>query len=119
MSVKTSLKNPNEHLFNSKTHDHENRIAYKNLKQDNISRQPVLFERVSELHLTRSKYVITSLLKFDPYYTGFENLEKFSKQLLSEMSKLSETEMPYFIRKYNEKENTLRDLFQKPSIVKS
>ena len=68
ISVNTSsavkLKNPNEHLFNTKVLEHKNRIDYQNVKQDNVSRQPVLFEKISEIHLTRSKYVITSLLKF-------------------------------------------------------
>ena len=106
------LKNPNEHVFNTKNDKNQNRIDYNNLKQDNISHQPVLFEKLSQMHLTRSKYVITSFLKFEQYYTGFNHLENFSSRLLSEISKLSETEMPYFIRRYNEKENTLLDLFK-------
>ena len=75
LSVKTSkptLKNPNAHIFVTKNHPLENQIDYKNLKQDNSSRQPVLFEHVSEIHLTRSKYIITSFLRFDEYYSGFK-----------------------------------------------
>ena len=115
ISVKTSvpkLKNPNSHIFVTKKHKHENRIDYKNLKQDNASQQPVLFEHVTEIHLTRSKYIITSFLKFDEYYNGFNRLEKFAKRLLTEISKLSQTEMPYFIRRYREKEDTLRSIFE-------
>ena len=43
---------------------------------------------------------------------GFKHLEKFSNHLLTEISKLSETEMQYFIRRYKEKESTLQNLFQ-------
>ena len=112
-SPAVKLKSPNEHIFNTQINDrNQNRIDYKNLKQDNVSRQLVLFEKVSQIHLTRSKYVITSFLKFEQYYTGFQHLENFSSQLLTEISKLSETEMPYFIRRYNKKENTLLDLFR-------
>ena len=73
------LKNPNEHIFYTQITDrNQNRIDFKNLKQDNVSRQPVLFEKVSQIHLTQSKYVITSFLKFEQYYTGFQHLENFS-----------------------------------------
>ena len=96
-SLSDKLKNPNEHLFNTKEHEHQNRIDYKNIKPNNVSRQPVLFEKVSEIHLTQRKYVITSFVSFQQYYAGFERLERFSNNLLSEISKLSETQMPYFI----------------------
>ena len=114
ISVKTGprLENPNSHIFATKKHQSESKIDYTNLKQDNSSRQPVLFEHMTEIHLTRSKYVITSFVKFDQYYRGFQHLKKFSTQLLAEISKLSETEMPYFIRRYKEKENTLQNLFR-------
>ena len=94
---KPTLKNPNAHIFVTKNHPLENQIDYKNLKQHNSSRQPVLFEHVSEIHLTRSKYMITSFLRFDEHYSGFKQLEKFAKRLLAEISKLSQTEMPYYI----------------------
>ena len=67
---------------------------------------------MTEIHLTRSKYIITSVLKFDEYYNGFNRLEKFAKRLLTEISKLSQTEMAYFIRRYREKEDTLRSIFE-------
>ena len=82
LSVKTSkpkVKNPNAHIFVTKNHPHENRIDYKNLKQDISSRQPVLFEHLTEIHLTRSKYIITSFLRFDEYYNGFKRLEKLQQ----------------------------------------
>ena len=110
-SPSDKLKNPNEHLFNTKEYELQNRIDYKNIKANNVSQQPVLFEKVSEIHLTRSKYVITSFVSFQQYYAGFEHLERFSNNLLSEISKLSETQMPYFIQRYTEKESTLHDLF--------
>ena len=115
ISVKTlvpKLKKPNSHIFVTKNHKHENHIDNKNLKQDNESRQPVLFEYMTEIHLTRSKYIITSFLKFDEYYNGFKRLEKFAKRLLKEISKLSQTEIPYFIRRHREKEDTLRSIFE-------
>ena len=112
MKTQPKLQNPNSHIFATKEHQSERKIDYKNLKQGNSSRQQVLFEHMSEIHLTRSKYIITSFIKFDQYYMGFKHLEKFSNHLLTEMSKLSETEMPYFIRRYKEKESTLQNLFQ-------
>ena len=114
ISVETGpkLQNPNSHIFATKKHQYKSKVDYKNFRYDNHSRQQVLFEHMSEIHLTRSKYVITSFVKFQQYYTGFKHLETFSSNLLSEISKLSETEMPYFICRYNEKENTLRDLFR-------
>ena len=69
--------------FATKNHPHENCINYKNLKQDNTARQSVLFEHMTEIHLTRSKYIITSFIKFDDYYNGFKRLEKFPRQLLA------------------------------------
>ena len=71
----------------------------------------MLFEHLTEIHLTRSKYIITSFLRFDEYYNGFKRLEKFATRLLNEISKLSQTEMPYFIWRYREKEDNLRDIF--------
>ena len=63
----------------------------------------------NNLVLTWSKYVITSLFKSLSLTTlNLSNWKVFSKLLLSEISKLSETEMRYFIRSYNEKENTLQ-----------
>ena len=56
--VKTSvpkLKNPNLHIFVTKNHLHENQIDYQNLKHDNAIRQPVLFEHVTEIHLTHKQ----------------------------------------------------------------
>ena len=104
------LKNPNEHIFQTKQNGKE--IDSWKIKPDNFSREPVLFEKISTIHLTRSQYVITSLLRLDTYHIGFEQLEKFSIKLLSEISKLSKTELPYYTRKYNEKENTFRNLFR-------
>ena len=112
MKTGPKLQNPNSHIFATKKHQYESKSEYKNFRYDNHSRQQVLFEHMSEIHLTRSKYVITSFVKCQQYYTGFKRLETFSSNLLSEISKLSETEMPYFIHRYNEKENTLRDLFR-------
>ena len=89
ISVKISslLKNPNSQIFTSKTHPHENRFDFQKVKQDNSSRQPVLFEQVTEIHLTHRKYVITSFVNFDDYYTGFKQLEKFANKLLAEITK--------------------------------
>ena len=36
-SSAVKLRNPNEHLFNTEVHEHQNRIDYKSVKQDNIS----------------------------------------------------------------------------------
>ena len=94
--VKT-LKNPNEHIFATKKH-HENKFDYHKIHVDNKDRQLVLFEHVTQIHLTRSKYMITSYLNFDEYYKGFDQLENFVNKLYTELTKLSETEMPYFIR---------------------
>ena len=54
------LKNPNEHIFQTKQNGKE--IDSWKIKPDNFSREPVLFEKISMIHLTRSQYVITSLL---------------------------------------------------------
>ena len=51
-------------------------------------------------------------MKFDEYYNCFKRLERFAKRLLTEISKLSQTEMPYFIRRHREKEDTLRNIFE-------
>ena len=112
--MKTSqpkLKNPDSHILATKNHPHENHINYKNLKQDNAARQPVLFKHLTEIHLTRSKYIITSFIKFDDYYNGFKRLEMFTWQLQAEISKLSQTEMPCYIQRYKEKEDSLRNIF--------
>ena len=63
ISVKT-LKNPNEHIFATKKHN-ENKFDYHKIQVDNKDRQPVLFEHMTQIHLTRSKYIITSYLNFD------------------------------------------------------
>ena len=52
---------------------------------------------MTNIHLTQSKYVITSYLNFDQYFNGFSHLEDFANKLLQEVQKLSETEMPYFM----------------------
>ena len=96
-TLQPKLKNSNSHIFATKNHPHENCINYKNLKQDNAARQPALFEHLTEIHLTKSKNIITSFIKFDDYYNGFKRLGKFAWQLLAEISKLSQTEMPYYI----------------------
>ena len=96
ISVKT-LKNPNEHIFITKKHN-ENKFDYHKIQVDNKDRQPVLFEHMTQIHLTQSKNIITSYLNFDEYYKGFNRLENFVNKLYTEVTKLSETEMPYFIR---------------------
>ena len=91
-----TLKNPNEHIFETKKHS-ENKFDYHKIQLGNDSQQPILFEHMTYIHLTWSKYVVTSYLNFDQYYNGFSYLENFANKLLQEVQKLSETEMPYFI----------------------
>ena len=110
ISVKT-LKNPNEHIFATKNH-HEKRFDYQKIKFGNNTQQPIPFELMTEIHLTRSKYVITSYLNFDRYYKGFSQLEDFVNKLLLEVTNLSKTEMPYFIRRYSDKQIVLEDIFK-------
>ena len=110
ISVKT-LKNPNEHIFATRNH-HEKRFDYQKIKFGNDSQQPVLFEHMTEIHLTRSKYVITSYLNFDQCYKGPSQLEDFANKLLLEFTKLSKTEMPYFSRRYSDKQTVLEDIFK-------
>ena len=62
--------------------------------------------------MTRSKYVITSYLNIDQYYNGFSQLEDFANRLLLEVAKLSEIEMPYFIRRLDNKQTVLEDIFK-------
>ena len=110
ISVKT-LKNPNEHIFATRNH-YEKRFDYQKIKFGNDSQQPVLFEHMTEIHLTRSKYVITSYLNFDQYYKGFSQLEDLANKLLLEVTKLFKTEMPYFTRRYSDKQNVLEHIFK-------
>ena len=110
ISVKT-LKNPNEHIFATKKHN-KNKFDYHKIQVDNKDRQPVLFEHMTQIHLTRSKYIITSYLNFDEYYKGFNQLENFVNKLYTEVTKLSETEMTYFIRRYSGKQSALEDIFE-------
>ena len=91
---------------------HEKRFDYQKIKFGNDSQQPVLFEHLTGKHLTRRKYVITSYLNFDQYYKGFSQLEDFAIMLLLEVTKLSKTKMPYFIRRYSDKQNILEDIFK-------
>ena len=67
---------------------------------------------MTNIHLTQSKYVITSYLNFDQYYNGFSYLKDFTNKLLQEVQKLSETEMPYFIQRYSGKQQVLEDIFK-------
>ena len=67
---------------------------------------------MTNIHLTQSKYVITSYINFDQYDNGFSHLEDFANKLLQEIQKLSETEMPYFIQRYSGKQWVLEDLFK-------
>ena len=85
---------------------------YQKIKFGNDSQQPVLFEHLTEIHLNRSKYVITSYLNFDQYYKGFSQLEDFANKLLLKVTKLSKTEMPYFVRRYSDKQTVLEDIFK-------
>ena len=96
ISVKM-LKNPNEHIFATKKNN-ENKFDYHKIQMENNSGQLVLFEHMTQIHLARSKYIITSYLSFDEYYSRFDQLEDFANKLLLEATKLSETEMPYFMR---------------------
>ena len=73
--VKT-LKNPNEHILATKKHN-ENKFDYHKIQFGNDSQQPVLFEHMTNIHLTQSKYVFTSYLNFNQYYNGFSHLEDF------------------------------------------
>ena len=80
ISVKM-LKNPNKHIFATKMHN-ENKFYYHKIQMENNSRQLVLFEHMTQIHLTRSKYIITSYLSFDEYYSRFDQLEDFANKLL-------------------------------------
>ena len=51
-------------------------------------------------------------MNFDEYYRGFGHLEDFANKLLLEVTKLSEAEMPYFIRQYSNKQTVLEDIFK-------
>ena len=73
------LKNPNEHIFATKKHN-ENKFNYHKIQMENNSRQLVLFEHMTQIYLTRSKYIIMSYLSFDEYYSRFDQLEDFAKQ---------------------------------------
>jgi len=110
ISVKT-LKNPNEHIFITKNHN-ENKFNYRKIQIDDKSRQPVLFEHLMTMHLTRSKYIITSYLDFNQYYDGFTHLEDFANKLLLEVTKLAQTEMPYFIQRDGKQRVILDDIFK-------
>ena len=103
---KPKFENPNAHLFSIKKHP-ENRFDYHKIRQTNTSRQPVLFEYVSDIHLTRSKYIITSFLSFDQYYKGFDELEQYASNLLSEITNLASSELPYFLRRGGDSETAL------------
>ena len=94
ISVKT-LKNPNEHIFTTKKHN-ENKFDYHKIQGDNKDRQLVLFEHMTQIHLTQSKYIITSYLNFDEYYKGFNQLENFVNKLYTEVTKLSENRNALF-----------------------
>ena len=96
ISMKT-LKSLNEHIFTT-TKYNLNKFDYHKIQIDTTSRHPVLFEHMTPIHLTQSKYIITSYLNFNEYYRGFGHLEDFANKLLLEVTKLSEAEMPYFIR---------------------
>ena len=98
MKTQPKLQNPNSHIFATKEHQSERKIDYKNLKQGNNSRQQVLFEHMSEIHLTRSKYIITSFIKFDQYYMGYrekestlQNLFQSHKEEASQLIRMLET----------------------------
>ena len=51
-------------------------------------------------------------MNFDQYHKGFSQLEDFVNKVLLEVTKLSKTEMPYFIRRYSDKQNILEDIFK-------
>ena len=50
ISVKT-LKSLNEHIFTTTKHN-LNKFDYHKIQIDNTSRQPVLFEHMTQIHLT-------------------------------------------------------------------
>lgn len=114
ISVKSAkLSNLNEHLFT--THEHQQtafNIEKIKQTQTNTTQQPVLFEHVQKIELTRSQYIVTSYLDFTPYYKGFNALETFANRLATEISELSEIEMPYFIRLDRDEKGKYDEIFR-------
>lgn len=115
ISIKTTsnAKSPNDHIFNVKPHHSEHKFDYRNIPSTNVTQQNVLFEHMSELHLTRSKYIITSLVHFDEYYKGFTSLEQFANKLIDEITNLANTTPPYWILEYHmQEQENLDRLFE-------
>ena len=102
LKITPQVQNPNSHIFETPKDHNENRFDYKRIKQSNITRQPVLFEHMTELQLTRSRYIVTSFLSFDDYNKGFFSLGNFADKLINQINQLTQTEMPYYIRKDQE-----------------
>jgi len=114
------VKNPNAHLFNIKNIHREGRFDYQKVKQSNTNRQPVLFEYLDNISLTRSEYIITSYIDFGQYYEGFNDLENYANKLYAEISKLADTKLPYFMRTNDDSERALLNVIDnhKEEVVK-
>ncbi len=104
------VQNPNAHLFDIVRKQNPKKFDYHKIKQTNTSRQPVLFEYITDIHLTRSEYIITSFIDFGQYYQGFSELENHASNLLQEISKLADTRLPYFMRSNDDSERALLDV---------
>ncbi len=104
------VKNPNEHIFQTKPAT--KRFDYQHLRNGNTTQQPVLFEHLSELHLTRSKYLITSYISFGEYYEGFSKLESFANDLVNEIANLTTTDIPYYIRIHSERAQEFEAIYE-------
>ena len=105
----TKLKNPNAHIFETKPSP--KRFDFEKLKNGNTTQQPVLFEHISELHLTRSKYLITSYISFGAYFEGFSKLETFANDLVNEIGNLTTTDIPYYIRIHSQRAQEFESIF--------
>ena len=88
LKVSPAIQDPNAHIFNVNKGHKEHRFDYRRLKLTNETRQPVLFEHMTELHLTRSKYIVTSLVRFSDYHKSFNTLENFIQALIDEITNL-------------------------------
>ena len=88
IAIKTTpaIRDPNKHLFETHQQHSENKFQYKKLKLGETDRQPVLFEFLNTIHLTRSKYIITSYISFNQYYEGFSSLENYLNSLIISLS---------------------------------
>ena len=106
----TSLKNPNAHIFETKPAP--KRFDFEKLKNGNTTQQPVLFEHISELHLTRSKYLITSYISFGEYYEGFSKIETFANTLVNEIANLTTSDIPYYIRIHSERATEFESIYE-------